>query len=142
MGSSQVNGDTCPPSWGATNWMTPSFDPATKLFYVMTLEGCTGEPNYFHLKAIESFSGNIVLDYPTRGSNLAAPGILSTAGGIIVSGEGSGHVVVLSAKDGKKVWDFNTGKSIYSSPVTYLAKSRQFISIVAGSDVITFGLFN
>lgn len=142
MNWSRSNGDMCPPSWGATNWMSPSLSATTQLFYVMVLEGCTGEPNYFHLKAIAPLLGNVVWDYRVRGSNLAAPGILSTAGGIIISGEGSGHVVALNSKEGKRVWDFSTGKQIFSSPITYLAKNRQYISVVAGSEVITFGLFN
>ena len=132
--------NTCPPLWGATNWMSPSFSPVTKLFYVMVLEGCRNEPNIFHIKAIRPASGKIVWDYPTRGSNLVVPGVLSTGGGMVFSGEGSGHVVVLNAKSGEKVWDFNVGKPIFASPVTYLSQGQQLISIVAGSDVITFGL--
>ncbi len=131
---------TCPSAWGATNWMSPSFSPVTNLFYVMVLEGCRSDPNTLHIKAIEPTSGKIAWDYPTRGSNLAAPGILSTGGGIVFSGEGSGHVVVLDAKSGDKVWDFNVGKTIFASPVTYLSQDQQLISIVAGSDVVTFGL--
>ena len=133
--------DTCPARWGATNWMSPSFSPATNLFYVMVLEGCTNEPNTLHIKAIEPTSGDVVWDYPLRGSNLAAPGILSTGGGIVFSGEGSGHVVILNAKNGEKIWDFNTGKTIFASPVTYLSQEQQFLSVVAGSDVVTFGLY-
>lgn len=133
--------NTCPSSWGATNWMSPSFSSVTNLFYVMVLEGCRSDPNTYHIKAIEPTSGNIVWDYPTRGKNLAAPGILSTEGGIVFSGEGSGHVVVLNAKSGKKVWDFNVGKPIFASPVTYLSQNQQLISMVAGSDIITFGLY-
>jgi len=106
----------------------------------MVLEGCRNEPNIFHIKAIRPASGKIVWDYPTRGSNLVVPGVLSTGGGMVFSGEGSGHVVVLNAKSGEKVWDFNVGKPIFASPVTYLSQGQQLISIVAGSDVITFGL--
>ena len=132
--------DACPSMWGATNWMSPSFSPATKLFYVMVHEGCLYGPNQFHIKAIHPASGGIVWDYLTRGSNLAAPGILSTAGGIVFSGEGSGHVVILDAKNGEKVWDFNTGKPIFASPVTYLSRGKQLISVATGSHVVTFGL--
>jgi len=132
--------NTCPARWGATNWMSPSFNQVTSLFYVMVLEGCINEPNIFHIKAIDPTSGVIVWDYSTRGSNLAAPGILSTEGGIIFSGEGSGYVVVLNAKSGEKVWEFNLGKRIFASPITYLSQDQQLISIVAGSDVVTFGL--
>ena len=122
--------------------MSPSFSPVTNLVYVMVLEGCRSDPNILHIKAIDPTFGNIVWDYPTRGSNLAAPGILSTGGGIVFSGEGSGHLVILNAKSGEKVWEFNFGKRIFASPVTYLSQGQQLISIVAGSDVVTFGLYH
>jgi alcohol dehydrogenase (cytochrome c) len=30
----------CPGGLGATNWFSPSYNPDTKLFYVMALESC------------------------------------------------------------------------------------------------------
>lgn len=132
--------DPCPSARGATNWMPPSLSPITNLFYVMTLDGCMSEENSFYLKAIEPLSGNIKWSYLTRGSNLALPGVLATNGNIVFSSEGSGHVVALNATNGEKLWDFGTGRSIWASPITYSVQGRQFVSIVAGSDVFTFSL--
>ena len=49
-------------------------------------------------------------------------------------------MVVLNEKSGEKGWEFNLGKRIFASPITYLSQDQQLISIVAGSDVVTFGL--
>ncbi len=134
--------DTCPSMWGATNWMSPSFSSTEELFYVMVYEGCMNQPNRFHVKAIEPRSGKIVWDYPTEGSNLAASGVLTTAGGLVFSGEGSGRIIALDAKSGKRVWVFVAEKTMFSSPMTFISQGRQFVSVVAGTDVLTFGLRN
>ena len=71
---------------------------------------------------------------------MAGPGVLSTGGNIVFSSESSGHVIGLDAVNGKKLWDFGTGQSIWASPVTYSVGARQFVSVVAGPDLLTFGL--
>lgn len=133
--------EACPSMWGATNWMSPSFSSMTNLFYVMVHEGCMNKPNRFHIRALEPSSGNIVWDYPTRGPNEVSAGVLSTAGNLVVSGEGSGHIVILDARNGKLLRDFDAGKPTFSSPVTFLSRGEQLISVVAGSEVITLGLY-
>jgi len=132
----------CPSVRGATNWMPPSFSPLTGLFYVMTLEGCVGEDNSFYITALDPTDANIKWTYPTRGTNIAAPGLLATGGNIVLGSEGSGHMVALDAVTGKKLWDFSTGKPMFGAPVTYLTNGRQYITMVAGSDVYTFGLYS
>lgn len=131
----------CPSVRGATNWMAPSLNRSTNLFYVMTLEGCANKDNQFFIKAINPHNLNIRWDYAVRGNNFGAPGILSTAGNIILSSEGSGHIVALNAQSGNKLWEFNTGRSIFAAPITYTVDGRQQISLVAGSEVYTFNLY-
>ncbi len=130
----------CPSLWGATNWMPPSLSPVTNLMYVMVHQGCANGPNHNFIKAIEIDSGFIKWSYPVRETDLSAPGILATAGNLVFSGEGSGQVVALDAVNGKRLWEFNTGKSIFASPITYKIGGKQHLSIVAGSYLYTFGL--
>ena len=131
----------CPSVRGATNWMPPSLSRLTKLFYIMALEGCVNKDNQFFVKAIDPINLEVKWSYPTRGTNIAAPGILSTRGNIVFTSEGSGHIVALDALSGKKLWDFSTGKQMFAAPITYLVDNRQYLSVVAGSDVYTFGLY-
>src|SRR5581483_2404557 len=97
----------CPSLRGASNWMSPSFNPQTGLLYVPTLEQCgffassaqrpvpmlnlgaTGEDptksdrGRFYLRAIDPTTGKRRWQYPMTGNGLSRPGTLSTAGGVI-----------------------------------------------------------
>jgi len=137
----ETKGVICPSVRGATNWMPPSYNPITKLLYVMTLEGCVDESNSYYVKAIEPLTGNEKWRYASRGVNISTPGILSTAGNVVFSSEGSGHVVALDAMTGNKLWDFNTAWPIFAAPMSYAVDGSQYVAIVAGSDVINFSLF-
>ena len=66
--------------------------------------------------------------------------LLSTAGGLLFSGELNGEFVALEAKTGKALWHFYTGQRITASPITYSVTGKQFVTIAAGSDIMSFGL--
>jgi alcohol dehydrogenase (cytochrome c) len=74
------------------------------------------------------------------GSSGLGGGLLSTAGGVIFSGELDGEFVALDAKSGKPVWHFNTGQSINAQPITYEINGQQYVAVVTNTDVISFGL--
>ena len=104
VGGSRV----CPSTAGATNWPAPTYDPDTKLFYLIVQEGCgityksssnfkAGMPGsgtgymespadqenwQLYVKALD-LSGKTVWSYMQVDSNHYGPGLLSTAGGII-----------------------------------------------------------
>src|SRR5439155_2944377 len=75
---------TCPAVRGATNWYSSAFNPATRLFYVMTVEDCniykqTGRGIYIpfqdpanppekYLRAIDIETGKIVWEIPQVGA--------------------------------------------------------------------------
>lgn len=131
----------CPWVRGATNWWSPSYNPKTKLFYVVALEQCKGEKGDFYLKAIEPATGNIRWEYPMLGPSNMAAGTLSTAGELVFAGDDSGHLVALDAESGKLLWKFSMGRAIFASPMTYSVNGRQYVAIAAGSDIFVFGLF-
>ncbi len=161
-----INGSvSCPGVRGATNWMSPSFNPATGLFYVMTLEQCdvysasikTPEPmkgfsgggagrnpdstGQFFLRALDPTTGKRRWEFPLSGRVDAWPGTLSTAGGVIFSADDDGHMIALDARDGKVLWHFQTGEVINTSPVTYAVDGKQYVSIASSTAIFTFGLF-
>ncbi len=156
----------CPAAIGATNWMSPAYSPDTGFFYLVALEGCgiatksteTFRPGGFqyratgdvdikddswkvYVRALDLSTGKLRWESERFGSTSFGGGLLSTAGGLIFSGEDGGEFVALDAKNGKAVWHFNTGQRITSAPITYSAKGKQFVALTAGSDVIGFGLF-
>ncbi len=156
----------CPSSIGATNWMSPTYDPQTNLFYFVALEGCglaTKNTEKFrpggyqyraggdvllrdntwkvYVRALDLTTGKQVWEQERVGSAGLGGGLLSTAGGIIFSGELDGEFVALNARTGQPVWHFNTGQPINAQPITYSVNGTQYVSIVSRSDVFSFALF-
>ena len=155
----------CPAATGATNWMSPAYSTQTGLFYVVALEGCglanksteTFRPGGFqyraggdvnlkddswkvYVRALDLTTGKLKWESERVGSTSIGGGLLSTAGGLIFSGEVNGQFVALDAKSGKPVWHFNTGQAITSQPMTYTVRGKQHIALTAAADVISFGL--
>ena len=158
----------CPGAIGATNWFSPSFNPQTGLFYVMSVERCdvytssiapftkgtcysgTGvdqipaEPGQFVLRAIDIQTGSIRWQKPLVNhvfSGAAMPGTLSTAGNLLFFADDSGYIAAADARSGDTLWHFYTGQFIASSPITYSVGGRQFVEVTSATDVFSFGLF-
>ena len=133
---------------GATNWMAPSFDPQTGLFYVNAVKGYSiwylaqseeEEKAEDHQGggsgALWSESVLVALDYQTgkprwsrkNGSGRGAAGILTTAGGLLFTGDTEGNLLVLDAESGKVLWHTAPGGSLSSSPMTYQLDGRQYV---------------
>jgi alcohol dehydrogenase (cytochrome c) len=152
----------CPSVKGATNWMGQSYNPATGLLYVLTLEECgmfttssqtpvpmknfagggaTEPGGHVVLRALDPKTGKRVWEYPMTGSARMWTGTVSTAGGVVFSGDDDGHLVVLEAHTGRHLWHFNVGDLLTASPVTYQVDGKQYVAIAAGTNVFSFGLF-
>jgi alcohol dehydrogenase (cytochrome c) len=140
---------------GGTNWMPPSFDPETQLFYVNAQEGFSfwylsvdenGEADDHQgggAASLISKSVLLALDYQTgkvrwrreSGSGRGSPGILTTAGGLLFTGDTSGNLVALDAADGKALWHSRPGGSMNNGPMTYQIDGRQYV-VTAADDVL------
>ena len=68
-------------------------------------------------------------------------GTVSTAGGVIFSGDDDGNLVALDAKTGKDLWHFSMGDTIFASPMTYELGGKQYVAIASAPSVFVFGLF-
>ena len=154
----------CPGINGATNWFSPSYNPDTGLFYVIALENCNlffadpkpfarGETYYGTgtkmppdehsqkvLLALSIPDGKPVWRYPQVGHGDSWAGTLTTAGGLVFFGDDADSLEAVDAKTGDVLWHFNTGQTIYASPMTYAIDKIQYVTISAGSDVFTFSL--
>jgi alcohol dehydrogenase (cytochrome c) len=163
-GSPTLEGNrVCPGAAGATNWMSPTYDPQTKLFYVTAREQCDvfstapqpydaghayygsayfpnedAEPFYGALRALDLKTGKPVWEWKHVSPTWS--GVLSTAGGVVFTGDAEGNFIALDAKSGKALWHFQCGASVYSSPMTYLVDGKQFVVVAAGSTLFGFGL--
>ena len=59
-------------------------------------------------------------------------GPLTTAGGLVFQGNGSGFFEAYNAENGERVWSKNVRIGIMAPPVTYMIDGEQYISILAG----------
>ena len=155
----------CPSVRGATNWMSPSYNPQTGLLYVPTLEQCdmysssaktpepmknfagTGgesiskEPGIFYLRALDPQTGEKRWDYPMTGHGDSWAGTVSTAGGLVFFGDDDGQLVAVDATTGRHLWHYYLGQNLTASPITFMADGKQYVTIAAATDVFTFALF-
>ncbi len=154
----------CPDMNGATNWFSPSYNPATHLLYFVALENCQlfflkpqafaegqgyyatgakyapGEHAQKILMAYNPETGKLVWQYPQVGLARSWAGTMTTAGGLVFFGNDAEAFEAVEARTGKSLWHFNTGQSIHASPMSYSVAGKQYVAIAAGSDVFTFAL--
>jgi alcohol dehydrogenase (cytochrome c) len=152
----------CPGLAGGTNWMAPSYNPQTKLFYLAVREQCdvyystpptykegkaywggfpkgvTDEKEYGLLKALDPLTGETKWDF--RFYHAPWAGTLSTSGGLIFAADDDGYLMAFDAHTGKNLWKMNTGAEIANSPMTYMVDKRQYVTMPSGGVVITFAL--
>jgi alcohol dehydrogenase (cytochrome c) len=141
-----------PGSDGATNWMSPSFDPQTNLFYVNArrvfsiyyrtvtgkAEGWGGRDQNLWasstVRALDYRTGKVVWNRETgEGENGA--GILTTAGHLLFTADTSGNLLALDPASGKILWHLYAGGHMAASPMTYQLDGRQYL-IAAVQDVL------
>ncbi len=151
----------CPGIQGGTNWMAPSYNPRTGLFYVAARERCdvfySSPPKYVHdrqyfggaydlasgdeewglLKALDPLTGATRWDF--RYQHAPWAGTLAT-GGLVFSGDEDGYLMAFDARTGKILWKFNTGNRLVTSPITFMVGKRQYIAMPSGSALITLAL--
>jgi alcohol dehydrogenase (cytochrome c) len=155
----------CPSTSGATNWMSPAYNPATGLFYLAAKEGCgisykakqefrpggfgfmgTGyiespaDPWQMYVRALDPATGKMQWEYEQVNSRNYGAGLVSTAGGLIFAGDDQGFLTALDAQTGKPLWHFNNGARISASPITYAVRGKQYVAVAAGSNVVAFAL--
>ena len=82
------------------------------------------------LKAIDPADGSIKWEYKNR-----APlwgGVLTTAGGLVITGTPEGYLKVFDDKTGEVLWQFNVGTGIVAPPIAWEQDGQEFIGVAAG----------
>jgi alcohol dehydrogenase (cytochrome c) len=154
---------TCPDLGGGTNFMSPSYDPATRLFFVTARETCatffaydqqfkpgvqytggaTSRPrdqkNFGALRAIDPVTASMTWEfrYPTT----SAAGVLTTASGLVFAGDGDGNVMAFESRTGTNLWHYQLGAAMRSTAgTTYMLDGRQYLLVPSGSALTAFAL--
>jgi alcohol dehydrogenase (cytochrome c) len=153
----QVDGSLVTPNQGgATNWPPPSFSPATGLFYVSAAQAYSvwyiydpgdnpqgwggtdrGGWSQYMLQAIDYKTGKIRWSHKWEGFGMS--GLLSTAGNLLFSGDGSGgNFVALNATTGEPLWHAGIRSQVTNGPITYMLDGLQYVVVGAGDTLWAF----
>jgi len=153
----------CPGALGTTNFMAPTYDAQTGLFYVTSRDQCDtfstapqpyeaghafygsayfpsedAEPYRGFLKAIDPSTGQVKWTFEHTSPTWS--GVLSTAGGLVFTGDAEGNFIALDAASGKALWHFQMGGAVYAAPIAFAVDGKEYIAIAAGSALYAFGL--
>lgn len=149
---------TAPAVRGATNWYSTAFSPATRLYYVMTVEDYTifrkadnggfgryrdpKDPAQKILRAFDIETGKVAWQIAMPGpAENNYSGVLSTAGGVLFFGESTGGFAAVDERTGRYLWHFDTHAHPFKgSPMTYMVDGRQYVAIAAGANILSFAL--
>ena len=152
---------------GGTNWLPPSYDPATRTFLVHSTEGASiytkspidqvsrgqsglyvgsgssaTEPPLNVVKALDAASGATKWEYvsPKQQTDLdwTYSGMLSTAGGVVFSAS-AGVIFALDAATGKELWRAGLGGRTQATPISFSIDGSQVVAVAAGRTLFVFG---
>jgi alcohol dehydrogenase (cytochrome c) len=147
---------------GGKNWEPMSYDPKKRVAYANTLnmgsnykavpaeykagafylgmdlslgwawpkdaKGADAPRGY--LKAIDPMTGKTKWEAPSAMPRFS--GVLSTAGGVVFTGQLTGEFEAFDADNGKKLWSFKTGSGIEGQPVTWEQDGVQYVAVSSG----------
>ena len=142
---------------GGVEWSPMATNPGLGLTYAINLH----QPMTYHVESTpypkgklwlggafkviptEEQSGNVTaVDYNTgkikwqvKTPQPMIGGILSTAGGLVFTGEGNGWFRAYDAKNGKMLWSFQAGAGVNAPPSSYMIGGKQYIAVAAGGNV-------
>lgn len=147
--------DVCPNLIGGKNWQPMSYNPETGLVYIpannVCMDWAVSDVSYkrgvFYLGAEfptkegpGGFLGELIAWDPVNNKKVWSlqedlpfnGGTLSTAGGLVFSGNLHGDFRAIDAKSGKILWKRNLGSGIGAGPVTYSVDGKQYVAVVVG----------
>jgi len=151
--------NVCPAIDGAISWNAGSYNPGTGLFYKVIQEWCfdievvkadkpadfsgqayfgaswtathpQGKQSYGHISGRDPLSGKakwrVEFKYPPLAS------LLSTKGNLVFVPGADGNFHALDARTGKELWSHNNGIGHHGGVISYMAKGKQYVAVVAG----------
>lgn len=147
---------------GAVNWYSPSHSPLTGWVYAAVREmgayyykadaeyvpgapflgggeqALKGDHAWGAVRALEATSGEMKWEFRLHSPPWA--GTMTTAGGLVFAGCNEGNFFALDQRNGKLLWEFQTGGAIRSNPISFLIDGRQCVAIASKHVLFVFGL--
>lgn len=141
---------------GATNYRSPSYDPASGLFVVSAMDafgiyfykeehgdyGWAGANYSVHgrgyLRALDFATGKLRWERELYGGDGAA-GVLTTASGLLFTGDSVNNALALRTSDGSTLWHAGVGR-VGNGPITYELDGRQYLLMGGGGVLYAWAL--
>ena len=153
----------CPSASGAKSWNSTAYSPRTGFLYVPVNELCNeitsndrppeegrgymnavfpfklpaGRTTFSHVDAWDPVTGKRAWSTPYKYVLLAS--MLATAGDLVFTGNPEGEFFALDAKNGNKLWSYQTGAGHRGSAVSYSVNGRQYIATPTGWHISAVG---
>ncbi|MGC1270460.1 MAG: PQQ-binding-like beta-propeller repeat protein [Croceibacterium sp.] len=145
----------CPHGGGGRNWSPTSFNPDSRLLYVVARDVCMdmipapsgpgflttgvniqyapppdGDGKYGVLQSIDMQNGKV--KWEVRRRQTFNMGVLTTAGGVLFTGAMDRQFLAYDQQTGKELWRTGVADIPNASPITYSVNGKQYIAIVTG----------
>jgi quinohemoprotein ethanol dehydrogenase len=121
-----------PSPMGGHNWNPMSYDPKTGLVYIPEIEN--GQTSIFsgrtYLRAWDPIRSKTIWEAPSADWWDHA-GVLSTAGGLVFQGTGTGQFRAYDAETGKKLKSIEIGTTVIAAPMSYTVDGVQYVAVMA-----------
>ncbi len=143
----------CPSAFGGTSWNHMAYHPQTGYVYIPAADICawvakassTPVPGQSYrggrdietdagphglLVAMDVATGQTKWQYKSPYPMLAS--VLTTAGGLVFTGDAEGNALAFDAATGERLWVFATGAPHRGSPVSYAVEGVQYVAMPSG----------
>ncbi len=142
---------------GGANWSPAALDPQQQLAFVAAIHAPikytlhetskdgqaplrytssepADEPRWGLLSGIDLSTGKIAWQQKTEQPLLG--GVIATAGGLLLMGEGNGHFNAYASKTGQLLWQDQLEYGVNAPPISYQINGTQYIAVAAGGNAI------
>jgi len=145
----------CPGYAGGVEWNGPTLDRLNGLLITGAVDACfivkSGPPTTNYVAGRLNFGGSVKPDGPITGWVTAVDsetgavrwryhaekpviaGVTPTAGGITLTGDLAGHLLVFNSKTGELLAQVQTGGALAGGVVTYDVDGKQYVAFASGN---------
>ena len=151
-----------PVEGGVANWQPPAFNPDTGLFYTQENNGY----NMLYLtdpdprgsmglggksraevgsiqsafQAIDYRTGEAVWRHEWQGGGGVNSGVLTTASGLVFTGDGRNNLVAFDGSNGELLWNTRIG-NMSNPPQTFMVDGRQYLLVAVRERLFAFVMY-
>jgi PQQ-dependent dehydrogenase (methanol/ethanol family) len=115
-----------------TYHVEPSKYPGGKLWLGGAFKTIPTEKQTGRLSAVNVDTGKVAWKFDTNEPLIG--GVLTTAGNLVFNGEANGYFRAFDAKNGKKLWEYQTGAGVNAPAVSYTVNGKQYVAVAAGGN--------